>query len=121
MSSMEIGVTYQWTAKEGKMDELRALYEAVAEQSKAEEPGIPWMNVYEVQGSDALIISEVFEDGAALGTHLGGTAAQHFPTLSEIADFGPFFVFGDVPDELAQAASGMGATLATRAFGFTRS
>ena len=100
-----------------------ATYEAVAKESEANEPGIPWMNVYEVQGADALIIQEVFQDGDALGWHLGGTAANHFPKLSEIADIGPFFFFGDVPDDLVQAASGMnmGEVFATRAFGFSRS
>lgn len=119
--TQEISVTYKWTAKPGKMDELRAIYESVAEQSEANEPGIAWMDCYEVQGSDALIIQEVFEDGAALGQHLGGVAAEHFPELSQIADFGPFFLCGDVPDELAQVASGMGAVVASRAFGFSRS
>ncbi len=81
------------------------------------------MGCYEVQGSDALIIQEAFQDGAALAGHLGGTAAQHFPKLSEIADFGPFFLCGNVPDDLVQAVAGMnmGAVVATRAFGFSRS
>ena len=69
------------------------------------------------------IVHDLFKDGAALGTHLGGTAAHHFPRLSEIAVPGPFLFCGDVPDELKQAVEGMnmGAIFGTRAFGFTRS
>ena len=59
----EISVTYMWTAKPGKMEELL-----------------------------------------------------------EIANPGPFYFCGDVPDEIVQAAAGMGldATFAARAFGFSR-
>jgi quinol monooxygenase YgiN len=123
MKSQEIALTYKWTAKPGKMEELKAIYESVAQETKANEPGVPWMNCYEVQGSEALIIQEVFQDGAALGVHLAGTAAQFFPKLLEIADPGPFFFCGNVPDELVQVASGMnmGAIFATRVFGFSRS
>jgi len=118
-----ISVTYKWTAKPGKMDELKTIYESVARETEANEPGVPWMNCYEVQGSDALIIQEVFQDGAALGAHLAETAAKFFPRLLAIADPGPFFFCGNVPDEVVQAASGMnlGALFATRAFGFSRS
>jgi quinol monooxygenase YgiN len=123
MNDQEISVTYMWTAKPGKMAALRATYESVARESEANEPGVPWMNCYEVQGSDAIIIQEVFQDGAALSMHLGKTAAQFFPGLLEIADPGPFFFCGNVPDEIVQAVAGMGldATFATRAFGFSRS
>ena len=123
MSNQEISVTYMWTAKSGKMDELKAIYETVARETETNEPGVPWMNCYEVQGSDAIIIQEIFQDGAALGVHFGKTAAQFFPGLLEIADPGPFYFLGNVPDEIVQAAVGMGldATFATRAFGFTRS
>ena len=66
---------------------------------------------------------DLFKDGAALGTHLSGTAAHHFPKLSEIAVPGPFFFCGDVPEELMQAAQAMnmGAEFGTHAFGFERS
>jgi quinol monooxygenase YgiN len=123
MKDQEISVTYMWTAKPGKMDELKAIYENVARETEANEPGVPWMNCYEVQGSDAIIIQEVFQDAAALGGHFGGTAAQFFPNLLKIADPGPFYFLGNVPDEIVQAAAGMGldATFATRAFGFSRS
>ena len=123
MNSQEISVTYMWTAKPGKMDELKATYENVARETEANEPGVPWMNCYEVQGSDSIIIQEIFQDGAALGMHLGQTAAQFFPGLLEIADPGPFFFCGNVPEEIVQATAGMGldAVFATRIFGFSRS
>jgi quinol monooxygenase YgiN len=122
-NSQEISVTYMWTAKPGKMDELKAIYEDVARETKANEPGVQSMSVSEVQGSDAIIIQEVFEDGAALGMHFANTASQFFPELLKIADPGSFYFLGNVPDELVQAAAGMGlnATFATPIFGFTRS
>ena len=122
-NSQEISVTYMWTAKPGKMGDLKAIYENVARETEVNEPGVPWMNCYEVQGSDAIIIQEVFEDGAALGKHFANTASQFFPELLKIADPGSFYFLGDVPDEIVQAAAGMGldATYASRIFGFTRS
>ena len=38
MNSQEITVVYQWTAKPGKLDELKAIYEEVLEEMKANEP-----------------------------------------------------------------------------------
>jgi quinol monooxygenase YgiN len=122
-NSQEITVTYKWTAKPGKGAELKAMYEVVVKEAKANEPGAYKFDVYEVQESEDLIIVDVFRDGAALGEHLGGTAAKFFPKLLEIADPGPFFFCGNVPDELVQVASGMnmGAIFGTRAVGFSRS
>lgn len=122
MSSQEITVTYKWTAKPGKGAELKAMYEEVVETARANEPGAYRFDVFEVTESGDLLIVDVFRDGAALGDHLGGTAAKFFPQLSEIADPGPFFFCGDVPEELVQVATGMnmGAVFGTRAFGFSR-
>ena len=65
---------------------------------------------------------DLFKDPAALGQHLGTTAAGHFSSLLEIADPGPFLFCGEVPEEMKQAALGMGldATFAPRIFGFDR-
>jgi quinol monooxygenase YgiN len=122
MTSEEITVTYKWTAKPGKGAELKAIYKEVVEEAKASEPGALRFEVYEVQDSEDLIIVDIFRDGAALGQHLGETAAKHFPKLLELAVPGPFFFCGDVPGELKQAANSMnmGAVFATRAFGFSR-
>ena len=123
MSAQEITVVYRWTAKPGKLDELKAIYEQVRDEMEANEPGTLRMECYFADDSDQVIVHDVFEDGAALGAHLGGTAARHFPKLAEIAVPGPFFFCGDVPAELRQAAEGMnmGAVFGTHAFGFARS
>ena len=123
MSSQEITVTYKWTAKPGKAAELKAMYKDVVETAKANDPGAYRFDVFEVQDTGDLLIVDVFRDGAALGEHLGGTAAKFFPQLSQIADPGPFFFCGDLPEELVQVASGMnmGAIFGTHAFGFSRS
>ena len=123
MNSQQITVVYMWTAKPGKLDELKAIYEEVLKEMEANEPNTLKMECYFADESNALIVHDLFRDGAALGTHLGGTAARHFPKLSEIAEPGPFLFCGDVPDELRQAAEGMnmGAIFGTHALGFTRS
>jgi hypothetical protein len=89
---------------------------------KATEPGALKVDCYFDESADALIVSDLFKDGAALGQHLGTTATGHFPKLLQIAVPGPFLFCGDVPEELKQAALGMGldATFASREFGFDR-
>ncbi len=89
---------------------------------EANEPDALKMECYFAEEADAVIVHDVFKDGAALGLHLGGTAAHHFPKLAEIAVPGPFFFYGDVPAELKQTAEGMnmGAVFGTQTFGFTR-
>ena len=123
MKSQEITVFYKWTAKPGKLDELKAIYQEVYKQMKEHEPDSLKMECYFADEENAIIVHDVFKDGAALGFHLGGTAANHFPKLAEIAVPGPFFFCGDVPEELMQAAQGMnmGAEFGTHAFGFERS
>ncbi len=122
MSDQEITVSYKWTAKPGKGEELKAMYSEVLETAKATEEGTLRFDVFEVSETGDLLVVDVFRDGAALGAHLGGTAAEYFPKLSEIATPGPFFFCGDVPEELVQAANGMnmGAVFGTKAFGFRR-
>jgi len=65
---------------------------------------------------------DLFADAQAVGFHLGTTAAGHFNDLLQIAQPGPFLFCGDLPDELKQAATGMGldATFAPRIFGFEK-
>jgi quinol monooxygenase YgiN len=123
MSDQEITVVYRWTAKPGKLDELKAIYENVRQEMEATEPGTLRMECYYADDADQVIVHDVFADGAALGAHLGGTAARHFPKLAEIAIPGPFFFCGDVPPELRQAAEGMnmGAVFGSHAYGFQRS
>jgi quinol monooxygenase YgiN len=123
MAANEITVVYRWTAKPGKLDELKAIYEQVRKEMEANEPGALKMECYFADDAGEVIVHDVFTDGEALGFHLGVTAAQHFPKLTEIAIPGPFFFCGDVPADLRQAAEGMnmGAVFGTHAFGFSRS
>ncbi len=122
MKSNEITVFYKWTAKPGKLDELKAMYNDVYKAMKDNEPDSLKMECYFADEENAIIVHDVFKDGNALGFHLMGTAAQHFPQLVEIAVPGPFLFCGDVPEELKQAAIGMnmGAEFGTHAFGFDR-
>jgi hypothetical protein len=104
------------------LDELKAIYEEVLREMKENEPDALKMECYFDDEASAIIVHDLFRDGAALGFHLGGTAAKHFPKLAQIAVPGPFYFCGDVPAELIQAAQGMnmGAEFSTHAFGFDR-
>ena len=123
MNNQEITVVYKWTAKPGKADELKAIYKEVEKEMKQTEPGALKVECYFDESTDVLIVSDLFKDGAALGQHLGTTAAGHFPTLLQIAEPGPFLFCGNVPEQLKQVAIGMGldATFAPGIFGFDRS
>ena len=122
MANQEITVVYKWTAKPGKAEELKSIYRAVEKQMQETEPNALKVDCYFDESTDVLIVYDLFKDGAALGQHLGTTAAGHFPALLQIATPGPFLFCGDVPEELKQAALGMGldATFAPRTFGFDR-
>ena len=122
MNNSEITVFYKWTAKEGKLDQLKDMYKDVYEAMKNNEPDSLKMECYFAEEENAILVHDVFKNGDALGFHLMGTAAQHFPQLLEIATPGPFFFAGDVPEELKQAAIGMnmGAEFGGHAFGFDR-
>ena len=122
MTNKEISVVYRWTAKPGKAEELKAIYREVESQMKHSEPNAIKVECYFDDHSDVLIVYDLFKDGEALGFHLGTTAAGHFPALLQIANPGPFLFCGEVPEDLKQAAIGMGldATFAPRVFGFDR-
>ncbi len=123
MKNQEITVVYKWTAKPGKSEELKAIYRTVEKQMKETEPGALQVACFFDESKRELVVSDLFQDGAALGQHLGTTAAGHFPTLLQVAEPGPFLFCGEVPEDLKQAALGMGleATFASAAFGFSRS
>lgn len=122
MKNQEIAVVYKWTAKPGKSEALKAIYRDVEKQMKETEPNALKVDCFFDDSTNTLIVYDLFKDGAALGQHLSTTAASHFPALLQIAIPGPFLFCGDVPEELKQAAIGMGldATFASRAFGFDR-
>ena len=122
MKEQEITVFYKWTAKPGKLNKLKAMYEKVYKAMLDNEPDSLKMECYYADEENAIIVHDLFKDGAALGFHLMGTAGHHFPQLLEIAVPGPFFFAGDVPEELKQAAIGMnmGAEFGSHAFCFDR-
>ena len=122
MTNQEISVVYKWTAKPGKAEDLKTIYREVEKQMQETEPNALKVDCYFDESTNVLLVYDLFKDGAALGQHLGTTAAGHFPSLLQIAVPGPFLFCGDVPEELKQAAIGMGldATFAPRIFGFNR-
>ncbi|OJJ23002.1 hypothetical protein BKI52_01215 [marine bacterium AO1-C] len=122
MNTQAITVVYKWTAKPGKAEELKAIYQEVTKEMEATEPNALKVQCYFDETTNTLITYDLFKDGAALAQHLGTTAAGHFPELLQIATPGPFLFCGNVPEELKQAALGMGldATFAPGIFGFER-
>ena len=122
MDNQKIMVVYKWTAKEGKSEELKAIYKDVENQMKSNEPGALNVQCYFDETSSALVVMDLFEDANAVGFHLGTTAAGHFENLLAIAIPGEFLFCGDIPEEMKQAAIGMGlnATFAPHLFGFKR-
>ena len=122
MRSTHITVVYKWTANPGKLDELKSIYEQVTEEMKQNEPDAQAVHCYASEKDNALYVRDEFKDAAALALHLSSTAASHFPQLLAIAVPGPFFFYGDIPEELKQATEQMqlGAEFATHAFGFDR-
>ena len=122
MTNTQITVVYKWTAKPGKLDELKSIYEQVTEAMKQNEPDAEAAHCYVSEKDNALYVRDEFKDAAALGFHLSTTAAGHFPQLLAVATPGPFFFLGDVPDEMKQAALQMGlaAEFATHSSGFDR-
>ena len=122
MSKQHITVVYKWTAKPGKENELKSIYMEVGKQMNETEPDAIKVDCYFDESTSSLIVYDLFKNGAALGQHLGTTAAGHFPELLQVAIPGPFLFCGEVPEELKQAAIGMGldATFAPHIFGFDR-
>jgi quinol monooxygenase YgiN len=123
MTNNHITVVYKWTAKPGKLDELKSIYGQVTQAMKENEPDAEAVHCFTSEEENALYVRDEFKDAAALGFHLQSTAAGHFPQLLAIATPGPFFFFGEVPDELKQATQQMqlGAEFSTHMSGFERS
>ena len=122
MNSNHITVVYKWTAQPGKLDELTSIYRGVTEAMQQDEPGAEAVHIYVSNDENALYVRDEFRDAAALGFHLSQTAAAHFPALLAIATPGPFFFFGEVPEELRAATEQMklGAEFSTHVAGFDR-
>jgi quinol monooxygenase YgiN len=122
MDSNHVSVVYKWTAQPGKLEELASIYRDVTAAMEANEPGAQAVHIYVSEQDSAVYVRDEFADAAAMGFHLGTTAAAHFPQLISIATPGPFFFLGDVPAELQQATEQMqlGGEFATHAAGFDR-
>ncbi len=122
MKNQEVMVVYKWTAKEGKSEDLKGIYKEVEAQMRSNEPGALKVECYFDENSSTLVVMDLFTDAGAVGFHLGTTAAGHFNDLLQIAIPGEFLFCGDVPEEMKQAATGMGlqATFAPHVFGFDR-
>ncbi len=122
MSGNHITVVYKWTAKPGKLEELKSIYAQVTEAMEKNEPDAVAVHCYVSEKDNALHVRDEFKDAAALDLHLSTTAQSHFPQLLAIAAPGPFFFFGDVPEDLQQATEQMqlGAEFSTHVFGFDR-
>lgn len=122
MENQQVMVVYSWTAKEGKSNDLKAIYTEVTNQMNSNEPGALKVQCYYDESSSKLIVIDVFKDAGAVGFHLGTTAAGHFENLLQIATPGEFLFCGNIPDEMKQAARGMGlnASFAPAIVGFDR-
>jgi quinol monooxygenase YgiN len=122
MNTNPITVVYKWTAKPGKLHELKTIYETVTQVMKDNEPGATAVHCYVSNDANALYVRDEFENADALAFHLKNTAGAHFQELLAIATPGPFFFFGDVPAELKQATEQMqlGAEFGSHAYGFDR-
>ena len=122
MANQNVMVVYKWTAKEGKSEDLKSIYREVLEQMNSNEPGALEVQCYFDESSSTLVIMDMFADAGAVGFHLGTTAAGHFENLLQIATPGEFLFCGNVPEEMKQAALGMGlkATFAPHISGFIR-
>lgn len=122
MQNDHITVVYKWTANPGKLDELTTIYSEVTNTMESNEPDAVAVHCYVSEKEGALYVRDEFKNAAALGFHLQTTAQGHFPQLLSIAVPGPFFFFGDVPQELQDAtrSMGLGAEFGSHAFGFNR-
>jgi len=122
MTNQQVMVVYKWTAKEGKSEELKAIYREVESQMKSNEPGALNVQCYFDETTSTLVVVDLFTDAGAVGFHLGTTAASHFENLLPIANPGEFLFCGNIPEDMKQAAIGMGlnATFAPKIFGFER-
>lgn len=122
MTNQEVMVVYKWTAKEGQSETLKGIYKEVAKQMEDNEPGAKHVECYFDETTSTLVVMDLFADAGAVGFHLGTTAAGHFENLLSIAIPGEFLFCGEIPEEMKQAAIGMGlkATFAPPVFGFQR-
>ena len=61
MENKQVMVVYSWTAKEGKSNELKAIYTEVANQMKSNEPGAMKVQCYFDESTSRLIVLDVLQ------------------------------------------------------------
>ena len=84
MANAHITVVYKWTAKPGKLEELRSIYEQVLEAMKQNEPDASAAHCYVSEKDNALYVRDEFKDAGALGLHLSSTAPSHGPSAARL-------------------------------------
>ena len=62
MEKQQVMVVYKWTAKEGKSEELKAIYREVESQMKSNEPGALNFQCYFDETSSTLVVMDLFAD-----------------------------------------------------------
>jgi quinol monooxygenase YgiN len=95
-----IAVTAKWEGKSdvsGALEDLTYWWQRVGTEAHSLEQGLLRFETYQVQGEDALIIHEIFEDNAELKFHLSkGTAEKYKKDIDAVADPADYFFRGPV-------------------------
>jgi quinol monooxygenase YgiN len=95
-----IMVTAKWACKpggEGTLEELKYWWQRVGIDAHSLEKGLVRFEAYQVEGEDALIIHETFENTDELKFHLSkGTAAKYKKDIDQIATPDCYFFRGPV-------------------------
>ena len=95
-----IAVTAIWEAKSdvaSALEDLTYWWQRVGTEAHGLEQGLLRFETYQVQGEDALIIHEIFEDNAELKFHLSkGTAEKYKKDIDGVAEPTNYFFRGPV-------------------------
>ncbi len=95
-----INVTAKWTCKPGdssRLDHLKYWWQRVGTDAHSMETGLVRFEAYQVDGEDALIIHETFENTAELKFHLmKGTAKKYKKDIDQVAVPERYFFRGPV-------------------------
>ncbi len=98
--SSAIAVTAKWTGKPdvpNALEDLKYWWQRVGTEAHDLEQGLLRFEAYQVQGEDALIIHEIFEDNAELKFHLSkGTAEKYKKDIDAVATPETYFFRGPV-------------------------
>ncbi|MDA0797624.1 MAG: hypothetical protein O2826_07505 [Chloroflexi bacterium] len=122
-----INVTAKWTCKTGdssRLDQLKYWWQRVGTDAHSMETGLVRFEAYQVDGEDALIIHETFENTAELKFHLmKGTAKKYKKDIDQVAVPERYFFRGPVSWLIRTYSKvlRLPATYSTRASDHTRS